>query len=141
MREQTYWRIWNLSICILFALWAPYSEATLTESNSSSPDLTTLPSFPKKPRIFILSDILNEPDDSESLVRYLLYSNEFDTQGICAVTSEWLPNSTHPEAMKEIVNAYGEVVENLNNHVNPEARYSNASDLIDLVTSGPSVCH
>lgn len=86
-----------------------------------------------------MSDILNEVDDSESLIRYLLYSNEFDTQGICAVTSTWLPNVTHPEAMKDIINAYGEVVENLNHHVNPNVQYANASALIDLVTTGPTV--
>lgn len=86
-----------------------------------------------------MSDILNEVDDSESLIRYLLYSNEFDTQGICAVTSTWLPNITHPEAMKDIINAYGQVVENLDYHVNPEARYPSASDLIDLVSTGPTV--
>ncbi|KAK9419975.1 hypothetical protein SUNI508_06981 [Seiridium unicorne] len=51
--------------------------------------------FDYKPSIFILPDILNEPDDSMSLVRYLLYSNEFDTRGICATTSWWLPNETH----------------------------------------------
>ncbi|OTA58864.1 DUF1593-domain-containing protein [Hypoxylon sp. EC38] len=92
-----------------------------------------------KPRIFILSDILNEPDDSMSLVRYLLYSNEFDTRGICATTSWWLQNETHPEEMRKIINAYGEVVENLNHHVNPNASYQSTEELLSLVTSGPSV--
>lgn len=101
---------------------------------------TSLPAFQHKPRVFILSDILNEVDDSESLVRYLLYSNEFDTQGICAVTSEWLPNATYPGAMRDILEAYGEVVDNLNHHVNPGAQYPNASALLSLVTSGPRVC-
>lgn len=71
----------------------------------------------EKLRIFILSDILNEPDDSQSLVRYLLYSNEFQTEGIVATTSTWLPNETHPEAIHEIIRAYGSVVDNLNQHV------------------------
>jgi hypothetical protein len=31
-----------------------------------------------KPRILIISDIRNEPDDAESLVRYMLYLNEYD---------------------------------------------------------------
>ncbi|KAI1409814.1 DUF1593-domain-containing protein [Hypoxylon sp. FL1857] len=86
-----------------------------------------------------MSDILNEPDDSMSLVRYLLYSNEFDTRGICATTSWWLQNETHPEEMRKIINAYGEVVGNLNQHVNPNASYQNAGELLSLVTSGPSV--
>lgn len=108
-------------------------------SNGTSPYLTRLPAFEQKPRVFILSDILNEVDDSQSLVRYLLYSNEFDTQGICATTSEWLPNATYPDAMKEIIDAYGSVVDNLNQHVNTNAQYKNASVLTSLVTSGPTV--
>ncbi|KAI1455473.1 DUF1593-domain-containing protein [Annulohypoxylon moriforme] len=85
-----------------------------------------------------MSDILNEPDDSMSLVRYLLYSNEFDTRGICATTSWWLKNATHPEEMRKIINAYGEVVDNLNQHVNPNASYQSAEELLSLVTSGPA---
>jgi hypothetical protein len=94
------------------SLWAAWATA----SSTCGPDLASLQTFSYKPRIFIMSDILNEPDDSMSLVRYLLYSNEFDTRGLCAVTSTWLRNSTHPEQMRAIVNAYGEVVNNLNNH-------------------------
>ncbi|KAL2803246.1 DUF1593-domain-containing protein [Aspergillus granulosus] len=103
------------------------------------PDLTRLPSFPSKPRVFILSDIENEPDDQESLVRYLLYANEFETRGICAVTSAWLPTRTAPESMRKIVKAYGEVVGNLNKHVHPEAQYPAEETLMELVTSGASV--
>lgn len=56
-----------------------------------------------------------------------------------ASTSVWLTNTTHPEAIREIIQAYGEVVDNLNSHVNPEAQYQNASTLLDMVTSGPTV--
>lgn len=51
----------------------------------------------------------------------------------------WLQNTTHAEAIREIVQAYGDVVDNLNSHVNPEAQYQNASTLLELVTSGPVV--
>lgn len=37
-----------------------------------------------KPRIIVLTDIENEPDDAESLVRFLTYSNQFDVEGIIA---------------------------------------------------------
>jgi len=53
----------------------------------------------EKPRIFILTDILNEPDDSQSLVRYLLYSNEFQTEGIVATTSTWPRNFNTMKAL------------------------------------------
>lgn len=109
----------------------------ISSNGSSSTD--NLQSFSYKPRIFILSDILNEPDDSMSLVRYLLYSNEFNTTGLCATTSWWMKNATHPEAMEKIINAYGEVVDNLNQHVHLSASYQPADELLQLVTSGPKV--
>ncbi|KAI2462934.1 DUF1593-domain-containing protein [Annulohypoxylon bovei var. microspora] len=119
----------------LYVGWANSS----TNSSSDGVDLTKLQSFSYKPRIFIMSDILNEPDDSMSLVRYLLYSNEFDTRGLCATTSWWLKNATHPDEMRRIINAYGEVVENLNQHVNPNASYPSVEELLALVTSGPAI--
>ncbi|CAK7244613.1 MAG: hypothetical protein STHCBS139747_006157 [Sporothrix thermara] len=92
-----------------------------------------------KPRIFILTDMLNEPDDSQSLVRYLLYANEFDTRGICATTSTWMRTATHPEEIRRIVTAYGTVVERLNKHVHPDSAYQPAEYFLSLVSSGPTV--
>src|SRR4029077_21246088 len=34
------------------------------------------------PRAFVISDIGNEPDDQMSFVRFLLYSNEIDVEGL-----------------------------------------------------------
>jgi hypothetical protein len=102
-------------------------------------DSEKLPTFAQKPRIFILTDVLNEPDDSQSLVRYLLYSNEFETRGICATTSTWLRSSTHPEELRRIITAYGDVADNLNKHVHPSCQYPSAEYLLSLVTSGPRV--
>ncbi|KAI8294739.1 hypothetical protein K4K59_004993 [Colletotrichum sp. SAR11_240] len=105
----------------------------------SANDLTKLPQFPHKPRTFILTDILNEPDDQMSMVRYLTYSNEFDTKGLVATTSVSLPNETHPEAIELIIRAYGKVVHNLNKHVHPNETFSPAEDILKLVRSGPVV--
>lgn len=107
--------------------------------NTTANNLTKLPQFPRKPRTFILTDILNEPDDQMSVVRYLTYSNEFDTKGVIATTSVSLPNETHPEAIGLIIKAYGEVVSNLNKHVHPNATFSPAEELLELVRSGPEV--
>lgn len=92
-----------------------------------------------KPRVFILSDILNEPDDSMSLVRLLVYSNLLDIRGLCATTSFFLQNTTHPEEMTRIIQAYGTVVDNLNRHVSAEFQFSSSDMLLTLVTSGPKV--
>ncbi|KAF7586819.1 hypothetical protein BBP40_008274 [Aspergillus hancockii] len=98
----------------------------------------TLNTFPTKPRVFILSDISNEPDDAQSLVRYLTYSNQFQTEGIVATTSTWLKNETHPEDMLSIIDAYANVVDNLNRHAPADAQYPSAEYLRGIIRSGPT---
>jgi len=66
-----------------------------------------------KPRVIVTTDIQNEPDDQESLVRFLNYSNEFDVEGIVATTSNWMRDQVHPEVIKNIIRAYGKVRDNL----------------------------
>lgn len=99
-----------------------------------------LQTFKFRPRVFIVSDISNEPDDAESLCRYLLYSNEFDTRGLVACTSTWMKNVVHPEDMEKIVWAYAKVVDNLNAHVHPNLQYSSGDEMMKLIRSGPAVC-
>ena len=54
-------------------------------------------SFSGHPRVVIISDIGNEPDDQMSFVRLLLYSNELDLEAMIASTSTWQRTATHPE--------------------------------------------
>lgn len=103
---------------------------------SASPSLQV---FQSKPRTFVISDISNEPDDQEALVRYLLYANEFQPRGLVACTSTWLRDDVDPAAMKTVIEAYGLVVENLNQHVDPQNAYASAEELLSLVSSGPKV--
>ncbi|HTJ30388.1 MAG TPA: DUF1593 domain-containing protein [Acidobacteriaceae bacterium] len=65
--------------------------------------------FTGKPRVVVLSDIGNEPDDQMSLTRFLLYSNEFDVEALIACTSTWQKTVTHPETMHTLVRIYGHV--------------------------------
>jgi len=69
-----------------------------------------------KPRVLVLTDIENEPDDAESMVRFMLYSNHFDVEGLCATTSRWLRDRTAEWRIKEIVEAYGKVRDILLQH-------------------------
>ena len=48
---------------------------------------THVDDFKGKPRVVVISDIGNEPDDQMSLTRFLLYSNDYDIEGLVAVTS------------------------------------------------------
>lgn len=102
-------------------------------------DATRLRQVKTKPRVFVTSDICNEPDDAESLVRFLLYSNEFEVCGLVPCTSTWMRSEVHPEEMEKIVKAYAQVVDNLNCHVHPNNQYPNAEHLLSLIKPGPPV--
>jgi hypothetical protein len=69
-----------------------------------------------KPRVIVLTDIGNEPDDSMSLVRFLLYSNELDVEGLIATTSTWLRDRVNRGLIEERVDAYAQVLPNLRVH-------------------------
>src|SRR5450432_1364155 len=79
--------------------------------------------FSGHPRLIVISDIGNEPDDQMSLVRLLLYSNQLDIEALVAGTSTWQRTATHPETMHKLVEAYGQVRPNLMLHAKgwPEA--------------------
>lgn len=70
----------------------------------------------EKPRMIVLTDISNEPDDEESLVRYLVYANEFDTEGLVATTSTWLKSRTREDLIRRDIAAYSQVRSNLLKH-------------------------
>lgn len=83
--------------------------------------------FAGRPRVVVISDIGNEPDDQMSLVRFLLYSNEFDIEALIAATSTWQKAAVHPETMRTLISAYGQVRTNLLLHAQgwPTAEYLN----------------
>lgn len=88
---------------------------------------------PAKLRVFVLTDIENEPDDAESLVRFLLYSNEWHVEGLVATTSTHMREKVSPERIRQIVRAYGQVHANLLLH---DRGYPTAGDLLAKVSQG-----
>jgi len=77
----------------------------------------TAPGFAEpKQRLIVLSDIEADPDDSQSLVRLLLYANQIDIEGIVATTSTHQRSRIAPESMHAIIDAYGKVQPNLLKH-------------------------
>ena len=87
----------------------------------------------QKNRVVILTDIEADPDDTESMVRLLLYSNEIDIEGLIATTSVWQKNRVAPESIKKIIQAYGKVQPNLIKH---EAGFPEAETLSMKVKQG-----
>src|SRR5215475_4453132 len=90
--------------------------------------------FAGKPRVVVLSDMGNEPDDQMSFVRLLLYSNELDLEALVATTSTWQKNATHPETLHKLIAAYGEVRANLLKHASD---WPSPPKLDVIVSSGP----
>jgi cellulose-binding protein len=89
-----------------------------------------------KPRLIVLTDIGNEPDDSESMVRLMLYSSDIEIDGLIAATSHHLPNGTHQEMIEHRVDAYEQALVNLREH---DSRYPPASALRAVIRSGSQV--
>ena len=66
-----------------------------------------------KPRIIVTTDITNEPDDQESLVRLLVYSNNYDIEALIGSTGIWKLSDPATHVIRECVDAYSKVRENL----------------------------
>ena len=64
----------------------------------------------QKNRAIILTDIEADPDDTQSMVRLLLYSNVIDIKGLIATTSVWKKTSIAPESIRKIVEKYGKAI-------------------------------
>lgn len=85
-------------------------------------------------RLFVLTDIENEPDDTQSLIRLLLYANQFDIEGIVATTSVHMKDAIYPNAIRAVIKRYGQVRTNLLKH---ESGYPTTDQLLSRVA--PSV--
>lgn len=94
-----------------------------------------VPAIPsnEKARVIVLTDVANEPDDEQSFIRLLLYSNELDIECIAATTSTWLRDAIHPEKLYERVEAYREVYPNLRLHAEG---YPKPDDLKAMIKRG-----
>src|SRR3954471_5342168 len=85
-----------------------------------------------KPRLIVLTDISSltagvaEPDDGQSLIRLMLYADEFDIEGLIATSNLGHGQKVRPELIRRVVDAYGQVQPNLLRH---DPRYPPAEAL------------
>lgn len=86
-----------------------------------------------KNRVIILTDIEADPDDTQSLVRLLLYANQIDIKGLVATTSCWHQNEVNPASIIKVLEAYGKVQPNLLKH---EKNFPTKESLLSLVKTG-----
>jgi hypothetical protein len=80
------------------------------------PPASRVDPYVARPRVIVMTDIANEPDDQMSLVRFLLYSNGFDVEGLVATTSTWMKDRVRPDVIRKVLDAYETVRPNLLKH-------------------------
>ena len=89
---------------LLFPMSASCLEAAASEREES------------KARIVVMTDIGGDPDDRQSMVRFLLYSCDFEVEGLCTGFGHGHYEVTRPELIREAVDAYNKVLPNLREH-------------------------
>jgi hypothetical protein len=90
----------------------------------------------EKRRVVVLTDIEADPDDTQSLIRFLLYCNQWDVEGFIATTSIHQKTRVAPESILKVLDAYKKVQPNLLKH---EKGYPAYEQLMPLVKKGLAV--
>ncbi|OFX58234.1 MAG: hypothetical protein A2066_20275 [Bacteroidetes bacterium GWB2_41_8] len=87
-----------------------------------------------KPRLIVLTDICYmEPDDAQSLVRLLVYSNQFDIKGLIASTSEGNKSELFSGYIRKLIGEYAKIRSNLLKH---ESGFPKETELLASVKDG-----
>jgi hypothetical protein len=92
-----------------------------------------------RPRVLILTDISSlrtgeaEPDDGQSLIRLLFYTNDLDVEGLVASSNLGHGQRVRPELIRQVLDAYAEVRPTLVQH---DPNYPTADRLRSLVKAG-----
>jgi hypothetical protein len=96
----------------------------------------------QKSRLIVLTDISSltageaEPDDGQSLIRLMLYSNEFDIEELVASSNMGHGRKVRPELIRQVVDAYGKVRPNLLLH---DDRYPPDEGLREVIKAGQPI--
>ena len=77
-----------------------------------------------KERLVILADMGNEPDEEQQIAHMLMYANEFDLEGLIAVSGKFLHSghrlperrTLYPQLFHQIIDGYAGVYDNLRQH-------------------------
>ena len=106
---------------------------------------------PASPRVIVSSDFppldvipgkgcsgpprrCSDPDDVQSMVRFLLYTNELDVEGLVASAATFA-NVANKQNIQDMLDVYDQVDDNLRRH---DARYPTADELRSVTWQGRS---
>lgn len=90
-------------------------------------------------RLVVLTDISSltagvaEPDDGESLIRLMLYANDFEIEGLIATSNLGHGRKMRPDLIRQVVDAYEKVRPSLLRH---DPRYPPAETLRGVIKAG-----
>ncbi|HXW03668.1 MAG TPA: DUF1593 domain-containing protein [Vicinamibacterales bacterium] len=115
---------------LLIALTLP---AGAGQAPSPDPLAARIDPYVEKQRVVVMTDIANEPDDQMSMIRFLVYSDHFDVEGLIATTSTWMKNKIRPDVIHTLLDAYATVRPNLLRH---RPGFPTAESLRALVAAG-----
>ncbi len=91
----------------------------------------------ERPRLAVLTDIGGDPDDTQSLIRLMVYANEFEIEAFVASASgtpgELGKAITRPDLIHQVIDGYNKVLPNLKRHA---SNWPAADKLRSLVVSG-----
>lgn len=79
---------------------------------------------PERARLIVLADMGNEPDEEQQMMHMLMCANEFEIEGLLAVTGIYLRpedknpyrQKLHPELFTKLIDGYAKVYPNLKLH-------------------------
>ena len=111
--------------CALLLLITGCNSSSSSSPSKPSQNKKSLPSLERlrnadlsiKPRVVVLTDFGEDPDDEQSMVRFLLYANEFDIEGLL-VTADGSDDNleVQDDLLIEYLDRYDAVQANLSNH-------------------------
>jgi cellulose-binding protein len=133
MTVSTSFRRWTA--LLLIAVASVWLQASAIPAAQIPPPVLAARIDPYTPnvRVLVLTDIANEPDDQMSMVRFLVYSNQFDVEALVATTSTWMRNKVRPDVIRTLIDAYAQVQPNLSKH---QDGFPTAAALREVVKAG-----
>lgn len=124
----------KLPLTLVAAFCLSAADGFMSPGNAAAP-------APERARLVIVADMGNEPDEEQQMLHMLMCANEFEVEGLIAVTGKYLRpehktpyrQKLHPELFTQLIDGYAKVYPNLKLHA---AGWPTPEHLHGVVASG-----